>query len=138
MMGGMSDAERWLQRLENLNKAFARLEQACVQTDYSELEIAGVVQTYEFTFELCWKTLKDKLTFEGYEVNSPRETIRKAFEMGLLADAELWLEALESRNLFSHTYDSEIAEQAVASIRHRFEPMLKACVVKLNELAGKA
>lgn len=134
----MSNENRWLQRLQNLNKAFKRLEDACDQDDYSELEVAGLVQTYEFTFELCWKTLKDKLTFEGYEVNSPREVIKKAFEMSLLTDVDQWLEALESRNLFSHTYDSAIAEQAIALIKEKLEPMLRACVAKLNEQAPSA
>ena len=134
----MSNENRWLQRLQNLNKAFKRLGDACTQDDYSELEVAGLVQTYEFTFELCWKTLKDKLTFEGYEVNSPREVIKKAFEMELLTDVDQWLEALESRNLFSHTYDNAIAEQAIALIKEKLEPMLRACVAKLNELANAA
>ena len=131
----MSNENRWLQRLQNLNKAFKRLEEACDQGSYSELEVAGLVQTYEFTFELCWKTLKDKLTFEGYEVNSPREVINKALEMELITDVDQWLEALASRNLFTHTYNDQIAREATALIREKLEPMLRACVTKLNELA---
>ena len=101
----MKKSDRWKQRLQNLNKAMKRLEEACDQDEYSELETAGLVQTYEFTFELAWKTMKDRLTFEGYDVKSPRETIKKAFEMSLIADADEWLEALETRNLFNHTYE---------------------------------
>lgn len=134
----MSNENRWLQRLQNLNKAFERLKDACDQDEYSELEVAGLIQTYEFTFELCWKTLKDKLNFEGYEVNSPREVIKKAFEMSLLTDVDLWLEALASRNLFNHTYDDEIAVQAVALIKDEFEPMLRVCIENLNEIAKSA
>ena len=62
---------RWKLRLENLKQALSQLEEACTRETYSNLELAGLVQTYQFTFELCWKTLKDLLTFEGYEVNSP-------------------------------------------------------------------
>jgi len=131
----MSNENRWLQRLQNLNKAFQRLENACAQTEYNELEIAGLVQTYEFTFELCWKTLKDRLTFEGYVVNSPREVIKKAFEMELLTNVDQWLEALEARNIFTHTYEQHIAEQAAALIKGKLEPMLRACVAKLNDQA---
>jgi nucleotidyltransferase substrate binding protein (TIGR01987 family) len=131
----MSNENRWLQRLQNLNKAYQRLKTACGQADYNELEVAGLVQTYEFTFELCWKTLKDKLTFEGYEVNSPREVIKKSFEMELLTDVDQWLEALESRNLFTHTYDDQIAKQATVLIKDKLEPMLRACIARLNEQA---
>ncbi len=134
----MKNENRWLQRLQNLNSAFKRLEAACDQDDYNDLEIAGLVQTYEFTFELCWKTLKDKLIFEGYDVNSPREVVKKAFEMTLIEDVGQWLEALESRNLFSHTYDNEIAKEATTLIKDKLEPMLRTCLNKLNELAKTA
>jgi nucleotidyltransferase substrate binding protein (TIGR01987 family) len=131
----MQNPDRWRQRLENLNKARARLAAACAQTNYSELEIAGLVQTYEFTFELCWKTLRDKLLFDGYQVNSPRETIRQAFQAGMVTDGETWLEALESRNLFTHTYDDAISRQALNLIKNKYAPLLGECADKLNALA---
>jgi len=128
---------RWELRFENLKKAFARLEAACAQGQYNDLELAGLVQTYNFTFELCWKTLKDLLTFEGYEVNSPRETIRKAFEMSLINDVDCWFNALESRNLLSHIYSESTARQALLLIKKQFEPMLRECVALLHEKSGK-
>jgi len=128
---------RWKLRFENLKQAFSRLEAACAQEKYSELELAGLVQTYEFTFELCWKTLKDLLTLEGYEVNSPRETLRKAFEMSLIDDADRWLNALDSRNLLSHVYDEQTAKQALSWIKNEFMPMLSRCVATLHERAEK-
>ena len=128
---------RWKLRFENLKQAFSRLESACAQEKYSELELAGLVQTYEFTFELCWKTLKDLLTYEGYEVNSPRETIRKAFELSLIDDVERWFNALENRNVLSHTYDVRTAKQATNWIKTEFEPMLRECIAALNERVKK-
>ena len=128
---------RWKLRFESLKKAFSRLESACAQEEYSELELAGLVQTFQFTFELCWKTLKDLLTFEGYDVNSPREIIRKAFELSLIDDAERWFNALESRNILTHVYDESTAKQAMNYIKNIFEPMLRECVASLNERAEK-
>jgi hypothetical protein len=58
--------------------------------------------------------------------------------MDLLKDVDQWLEALESRNLFSHTYEDEIAKQAVALIKDKLQPMLRICVDRLNELAKTA
>lgn len=133
----MSPDLRWLQRLQNLNKAYARLEKACAQGEYNELELAGLIQTYEFTFELSWKTLKDLLTYQGYTVNSPRDTIKLAFTEGLLTDAEEWLNAMETRNLFAHTYDEELSTEAQELVRARFFPMLSAVVAKLNTLAAR-
>ncbi|MCQ2364233.1 MAG: nucleotidyltransferase substrate binding protein [Akkermansia sp.] len=128
---------RWLQRLQNLNKAFARLKTACAQESYNDLELAGLVQTYEFTFELAWKTLKDLLTYQGYTVNSPRETIKLAFAEGLIADGEEWLRAMETRNLFAHTYEEKLSEEATQLIRSRFFPMLSAATEKLNDIAAR-
>ena len=132
-----SQGIRWKLRFENLKQAFSRLESACAQKEYSELELAGLVQTYEFTFELCWKTLKDLLTFEGYEVNSPRETIKKAFELAVIDDVEHWFNALETRNVLSHTYDVSTAHLAMNWIKTEFEPMLRKCVTVLQERAKK-
>lgn len=133
----MNDNLRWKQRLQNLNKAFFRLSRACALPEYNELEMAGLVQTYEFTFELCWKTLKDKLAYDGYSVNSPREAIRQAFHAGFINNIDCWLQALESRNLFVHTYDDSIAEEAVSLIRERFFPMLSPYVENLNMMAER-
>ena len=127
---------RWKQRLENLKNALARLESACAKQGYSELELAGLVQTHQFTFEQCWKTLKALLTYEGYEVNSPRETIRKAFELSLIEDVECWFNALESRNILSHVYDESMAIQAISCIKNDFAPILRECVAVLEERAG--
>ena len=127
----------WKLRFENLKKAFARLEEACSQEEYSELELAGLVQTYGFTFELCWKTLKDVLALEGYEVNSPRETIRKAFEMSLIDDVDRWFNALDSRNLLSHIYEESTAQRSLNWIKNDFEPMLRQCVATLHIRAEK-
>jgi nucleotidyltransferase substrate binding protein (TIGR01987 family) len=128
---------RWKLRFENFQKALTRLEEACAQEEYNNLELAGLVQTYQFTFELCWKTLKDLLTSEGYEVNSPKETFRKAFEMSLIDDVEHWFNALESRNLLSHIYNESTAKQAEACIKNEFTPMLRKCATSLLERMEK-
>ena len=61
---------RWQQRLQNFTKAISQLEDACQLETYTDLERAGLVQIFEFTFELAWKTLKDLLQYEGYEEKS--------------------------------------------------------------------
>ena len=129
--------ERWKLRLENLKRAFVQLEKACALTEYSDLELAGLVQTYEFTFELCWKTLKDLLYSEGYDVKSPKETIRKAFELSLIDEVDSWFNALESRNILAHVYNEQTAKQAMSLIRETFEPMLRKCTASLQERAEK-
>lgn len=133
----MNNDQRWRQRLQNLNKAYQRLQAACAQTAYNELELAGLIQTYEFTFELSRKTLKDKLQYDGYTVNSPREAIKTAFAAHLIEDVDTWLACLETRNLFTHTYEETIATQAANLIKKQFAPLLGRCVRRLNQLAER-
>ena len=40
---------------------------------------ADLIQTYDFTFELAWKTLKEYLEEEGFNTPSPKKVIRQAF-----------------------------------------------------------
>lgn len=100
----MNEPVRWLQRLSHFGDANARLHSACAQPEYSDIELAGLVQTFEFTFELAWKTLKDLFAYQGIEIDNPRETFKQAFREGLLADQlEEWLGALTNRNRLAHT-----------------------------------
>ncbi len=125
---------RWRQRLENFTKVMAQLQAACRQKRYSDLERAGLIQIFEFSLELAWKTMKDWLLAEGYVVATPREVVRQAFEAGLLetSDAEILLEALKQRNLLAHTYREELAQSAVELIKVRYFPVLQRVLALLE------
>ena len=102
---------RWRQRFENFEKAFLLLKEALEAKpldEYSKLEQDGVVQRFEYTFELAWKTLKDRLLYEGHDEKTPRAVIRRSFSVGYLSEegAETWLESLAKSNLLGHTYFS--------------------------------
>ena len=119
--------QRWRQRMESFGTALARLDEACTQPSYSNLERAGLVQTFVFSYELGWKALRDVLLFEGYDANSPRDVIRQGFEAGYLGadDCETFLDAVGRRNLLTHTYRDETAREAEALIKNRYHPMLR-------------
>lgn len=129
-----TDVARWRQRLENFGKALARLEAACAQERYSDLERAGLVRMFEFTLELSWGTLKDLLFYEGFEVRTPRDAIRRAFEAGYLTEeeTETLLEALIKRNVLSHAYDEKTAEEAERLIKDLFTPLFRALCDRLR------
>ncbi len=132
------DIARWQHRLASFGKALRQLEAACDKTSYTDLERAGLVQMFEFTFELCWKTLKDRLTYDGVTVTTPRETIRNTFSVAYISEseAETLLEALEKRNLLSHTYEEHIAQAAERLIKTRFAPVLSAVYNKISKAAA--
>jgi nucleotidyltransferase substrate binding protein (TIGR01987 family) len=116
----MSKELRWEQRFENLESAFGLLEEALTDgtQDLSDLEKEGVIQRFEYTFELAWKTLKDYLEFSGIvmEQVTPRAVIKQAFAAKIISDGEMWITMLEQRNLMSHTYNQEIFEKVIEQI----------------------
>ncbi len=126
---------RWRQRLENFGRALAQLELGCGQESYSDLELAGLVQMFELSFELCWKSLKDLLAHEGFDAKSPRAVIRTALKAGLVSgeEATTLLDALEKRNLLSHTYYEATASEAQRLIRQRYCPVLISIRTRLEE-----
>jgi nucleotidyltransferase substrate binding protein (TIGR01987 family) len=74
----------------------------------------AAIQRFEYTFETTWKVLKVYLKErEGIIANSPKSVFREALSVGIL-DAnhtELALEMTDDRNLTSHTYLEQVAQQ---------------------------
>ena len=127
---------RWKQRLSNLTKSLAHLAQAVEIDTPSIIQQAGTIQFFEMSFELAWKTLKDYLEEEGFvDVKSPKATIKKAFEVELITDGHLWLEALENRNLAAHTYDDETAQEIYELICHSYFPLLETLKETLEQIS---
>jgi len=134
-----SDPIRWKQRLQQFTKAESRLSEALMNgyQTLSRLEQEGVIQRFEYTFELAWKVLKDLLFYEGFDVKSPREVIRQAFESEYLTedDTEAALDALEKRNLLTHTYEESTMLEALELIENHFQPMLARLLKTLEKKA---
>ncbi|MCP3876536.1 MAG: nucleotidyltransferase, partial [Desulfobacteraceae bacterium] len=86
----------------------------------SVLEKEGMVQRFEYTFELAWKTLKDFLDDQNVDAKFPRKVIKKAFEYEIIEDGVIWLEMMEQRNLMAHTYSDEIFKKAVKAICEKY------------------
>ncbi|RVU40122.1 DUF86 domain-containing protein [Rheinheimera riviphila] len=119
---------RWQQRFENFQRAFSLLREAMEQDfqQFNQLEKEGVIQRFEFTFELAWKVLKDKMEHDGLIIDqiSPRAVVRLAYQSKYIEDAEVWLRMIGDRNLMSHTYDSAKFEVVLQSIGAEYLPML--------------
>lgn len=111
---------RWQQRFDNFNRALEQLTQAFELSRsraLSDLEKQGVIQGFEIVHELAWNVLKDFLAYEGIMgIVGSRGAVREAFRRGLLVDGELWMDMIEKRNLSSHTYNKELAEELVSVI----------------------
>lgn len=137
----MSDPDtRWKQRLSNFNRALSQLVQAdelSRQRQLSPLEKQGLIQAFEFTYDLGWNTLKDYLTFQGIaDLVGSRDTTREAFRHNLIADGDGWMMMLSDRNRTSHTYNEATAEDIVAHIHARYVELFRALASTLQARAG--
>lgn len=115
---------RWQQRFNNFNKALERLENASLLSEsetLSELEIDGLIQRFEYTYELGWKTLQDLLKNKRFEnINEPGAVLTQAFKLGLIEKAEAWRRLKRSSELTSHTYDQDTADAIAHSITSEY------------------
>ncbi|MGB9499509.1 MAG: nucleotidyltransferase substrate binding protein [Dissulfuribacterales bacterium] len=103
---------RWIQRFANYKKALQQLSRFIVKGELNEFEVQGLIQCFEYTYELAWNMIKDFYESQG-EVNiqGSRDAIRLAFKRGLIDAGEVWMKMIKSRTLSSHTYNEEIAEE---------------------------
>jgi nucleotidyltransferase substrate binding protein (TIGR01987 family) len=124
---------RYLQRFENFEKSFLLLKSGLEIDTPSLVEKAGVIQFFETTFELSWKLMKDYLEYLGYDVKSPRDSIKTAFQIELIKDGSTWLEALMDRNLTVHTYDEAIANEVYKKIKESYSTLLEKLFVKFKD-----
>jgi nucleotidyltransferase substrate binding protein (TIGR01987 family) len=115
---------RWKQRFQNFEKAFTLLHEALEKgpSMLSLLEKEGVIQRFEYSFELAWKTVKDFLEADGLLITpvTPRQVLKDAFVAKIIVDGQAWIDMLDHRNLLSHTYDSSVFEEAVDAIAARY------------------
>ncbi len=104
---------RWKQRFEHFDRAFLRLQEAVQIPQLNELERNGLMQRFEFTLELAWKTLKDYLEYQGFVFRpSPKETLRQANEAGYITQVQALMDGYDMRNQLSHDYSDEKFMQA--------------------------
>ncbi|MCB1114168.1 MAG: nucleotidyltransferase substrate binding protein [Chlamydiia bacterium] len=132
----MTKDVRWKQRFQNFERAFLFLKEAVEQEKYDKLQAAGLVQSFEFTFELAWKTLKDYLAMQGEIIPFPREVLKKAFSAQLIQNGHVWIEMLDKRNQLSHTYNDAQATKAVDLIRKTYFPEIEQVYETLKDLCS--
>jgi nucleotidyltransferase substrate binding protein (TIGR01987 family) len=136
----MSLDVRWKQRFANFDRALALLAEASTDiTGLSILEKEGVIQRFEYTLELAWKTIKDYLEAGGLVISpvTPRQVVKDAFAAKVLPDGQVWIDMIDSRNLLSHTYDCAVFEATAVAISARYLPALKALHSFLAPKSGK-
>ncbi len=132
------DKPRWVYRFDNYKRAFALLREAIgimEERELTQLEKEGVIQRFEYTWELAWNVLKDYLKSEGIVLNkiTPMSVIRAAFEAKIINNGEVWIKALDARNKMSLNDNFKTFEVIIKEIQKDYLHILEELYMSLLE-----
>ena len=114
---------RWIQRFSNFSKALAQLSKFISKGTLNELEEQGLIQSFEYNYELAWNTIKDFYEAQGeINIQGSKDAFRLAFKRGLVEDGDIWMEMVKSRALTAHTYDEQTANDISFAIVNKYYP----------------
>ncbi len=138
-MTQIPEKPRWLYRFDNFKRAFTLLREAIDSKktrDLTQLEKEGVIQRFEYTWELAWKVLRDYLEYSGVilETITPASTLKAAFAAKLIDEGEVWMRALDARNKIPHIYKLNLFEEIITEIEQDFLRILNEMYMKMPTL----
>lgn len=121
---------RWIQRLQNFEKAFKRMAALVEEAktgDLTDVEQEALIQRFEYTQELSWLVIRDFYRDQGETtIQGSRDAYRLAFQRGLITEGQLFMDMVKSRNQAAHTYNEETATQVTEDIVTRYHhPLCK-------------
>lgn len=126
---------KFMNKLEQLSQAQGQLQKAVVyynaECDEAKKEFLrdSIIQRFEFTCELAWKTIREYELLQGLRLDTPREVLKRAFKIGVILDETGWLTLLQDRNNTSHLYDEnaavEICGRVESTYLHLFDELIK-------------
>lgn len=127
---GIKNDIRWIKRFENFNRAYNLLSQVFDDSkieDLSMLEQEGVIQRFEYTYELAWKTLKDYLEYGGINISeiTARNVFKEAYSAGIIKNESVFVDMMLSRNFLSHTYDYSKFRDIIVKVQNDYLPALQ-------------
>ena len=129
---------RWQQRFQHFEKALRQLTKAVElnqQRPLSDIEQQGLIKAFEFTHELAWNVMKDYFEYQGTTtIMGPRDATREAFLRNLITDGEGWMEMIKSRNMASHTYNQDIADEISDKVITQYFGLLQAFRARVQDL----
>lgn len=117
--------------IKKLETAFLRLVEG-IDSVEDDLDKDGVIQRFEFTFELLWKTIKVYLEDKGILCKSPKDCLQQAFKYGLINDELVYLNMLNDRNKTSHLYDQSTSEEIFNNIKSEYAGTINSLLLKIK------
>jgi len=129
--------EQYSQALDSLIEAIEQENKESVQNDLKLKKTvrAGIIQSFEYTFEILWKLLKRIADDQMILANSPKSAFKSAFKLGLIAEdkEEIFNQILLKRNLTSHTYNETIIEDILDFVKSQAVESFKKIKLSIDD-----
>lgn len=127
----MKKCENYCRAVGQLGEAAAAYQHKPQDTLYRD----GLIQRFEFSVELAWKSAKEYLEDQGMTlaVATPRAVLKEAYAAGLIQDEAVWNAILTARNITSHVYEEETAVEIAEKICGKFLKPLSALAAFYQE-----
>lgn len=126
---------RWKQRFENFTKVLKQLHLFVDKVHLNPLEEQGMIKSFEYTYELAWKTMKDFYESQGEsDIQDSRDAIRLAYTRGLIEDGQSWMNMIKSRIQTAHTYDEEVAHEVAGVVSALYINLFDKLKIKMDTL----
>ena len=111
----------WKESYETFKKAHSKLTEFVETDDNSEKDRSAIINAFQYTFELWWKTLQKYMQQqELLEEFGPAATIRTAFHYQFIDDGDAYMTMLKDRNLITHTYKEDVAKDIYENIKNKY------------------
>jgi len=119
---------------ENFEQSLTQLKDFCSLPVTNDRDKAGIIQAFEFTFEQSWIAIKKLAENMGQQVPSPKQAFSFAMRQGWIKteDEVHWLKMISDRNLTSHTYKKQIANEVLGRILGQYIKMLEELFSNLS------
>ena len=126
----------WKQLFTNYKKALSQLGECIEHGSLNKFEQQGLIQAFEYTYELAWNVMKDYFTYTQAteNISGSRDAIQIAFNRGLINDGKIWMDMIESRIKSSHTYNEDTAQEIADKIVGQYYVLFAALQQKMEVL----
>ena len=123
-----------IESYDSFKKAFLKLKEFVETDDGSEKDRGAIINAYQYTFELFWKTLQKYMQQqEMLDEQGPGSVIRTAFQYNIIDNGPLYMSMLKDKNLVTHTYKEDVAEKIHCRIREEYIDELEDFIKYFDE-----
>ncbi len=106
---------------KTFKKAYLKLKEFVETDNGSEKDRGAIINAYQYTFELLWKTLQKYMQqLEMLDELGPGSVIRTAFQYNIIDNGSIYMSMLKNRNLITHTYKEDVAEEIYTRIKEEY------------------